>query len=84
MLSPLDGVRAWGRPDGLDLEEDAGAIKPRNTGIFPAAWLESLLEETAVMGGERGRLGEGGNRSAEAAKRSEKASPPLRKHWRKS
>ena len=63
---------------------DAGAIEPRNTEIFPAAWLESSLEETAVMGGGRGRLGEGGNRSAGAAKRSEKAPPPLRKHWRKS
>ena len=28
--------------------------------------------------------GQGGDRSAEAAKRSEKASPPLQKHWRKS
>ena len=55
---------------------DAGAIEPRNTGIFPAAWLESSLEETAVMGGGRGRLGEGGNRSAGAAKRSKKAPPP--------
>ena len=71
LLSPLDGVRAWGRRDGLDVEEDAGAIEPRNTGIFPAAWLESSLEETAVMGGGRGRLGEGGNRSEGAAKRSE-------------
>ena len=47
------------------------SLEPRNTGIFPAAWLESSLEETAVMGGGRGRLGEGGNRSEGASKRSE-------------
>ena len=35
----------------------AGAIEPRHTGIFLAAWLEAALEETA--GREEGRLGKG-------------------------